>query len=404
MKKNVFIGGFFNQKLEQQIMSESKGIVHYAANKFQWSMIKGLKYWYNDNLELVTAPFIGAYPNGYKKIFFRAQNTLNNTVNFINLFAVKNIFREKSLKEKVKSLFKKDSIGTIFVYSPHTPFLRTASLLKRNNKDSKICMIVPDLPQYMNLSEKTSFLYRVLKKIDLYFFEKSLKDVDYFVLLTEEMKEALKIINKPYCVIEGIAMLENTSEKNNNIDNELITTLAYDHKYILYTGTLNKKFGVMDLIDSFLRMNDSKISLVLAGSGDSEEKIRSLSNKHDNIYYLGQINNRESLFLQKHALILVNPRSSNEEFTKYSFPSKNIEYLLSGRPVLCYKLQGIPKEYDDYFIYCQSVDDMSKKLKTLVSETSDNLNNIGARGKLFVQKNKNEITQMSKVIHMLEEK
>ena len=38
----------------------------------------------------------------------------------------------------------------------------------------------------------------------------------------------------------------------------------------------------------------------------------------------------------------VNPRQNNEEFTKYSFPSKTMEYLASGVPVVAYKLDGIP--------------------------------------------------------------
>lgn len=35
---------------------------------------------------------------------------------------------------------------------------------------------------------------------------------------------------------------------------------------------------------------------------------------------------------QSESEILVNPRNDNNEFTKYSFPSKVIEYLGSGTP------------------------------------------------------------------------
>jgi glycosyltransferase involved in cell wall biosynthesis len=43
--------------------------------------------------------------------------------------------------------------------------------------------------------------------------------------------------------------------------------------------------------------------------------------------------------------VLVNPRQNDEAYTKYSFPSKNIEYLLSGNPVVAYMLDGVPEEY-----------------------------------------------------------
>jgi hypothetical protein len=37
-----------------------------------------------------------------------------------------------------------------------------------------------------------------------------------------------------------------------------------------------------------------------------------------------------------------------EEYTRYSFPSKNIEYLLSGKPVVGYFLDGMPHVYQDF--------------------------------------------------------
>ena len=48
------------------------------------------------------------------------------------------------------------------------------------------------------------------------------------------------------------------------------------------------------------------------------------------------------------AAVLVNPRPNNEEYTKYSFPSKDIEYLLSGKPTVAFLLDGMPKCYQDF--------------------------------------------------------
>ena len=46
--------------------------------------------------------------------------------------------------------------------------------------------------------------------------------------------------------------------------------------------------------------------------------------------------------------VLVNPRPNNEEYTKYSFPSKNIEYLMTGKPVVAYMLDGMPAHYKKF--------------------------------------------------------
>lgn len=45
----------------------------------------------------------------------------------------------------------------------------------------------------------------------------------------------------------------------------------------------------------------------------------------------------------------MNPRQNDDEYTKYSFPSKNIEYLMTGNTVVAYMLDGMPKEYASFF-------------------------------------------------------
>ena len=64
------------------------------------------------------------------------------------------------------------------------------------------------------------------------------------------------------------------------------------------------------------------------------------------------------MILHKRATALINPRKPNSKITRFSFPSKNMEYLSSGTPMIGYKLDGIPSEYYDYFY---TIDDSSEK-------------------------------------------
>ena len=54
--------------------------------------------------------------------------------------------------------------------------------------------------------------------------------------------------------------------------------------------------------------------------------------------------------MQQQATLLVNPRKGHEEYTKYSFPSKTMEYMASGTPTIMYKLPGLPIEYEEYLV------------------------------------------------------
>ena len=52
--------------------------------------------------------------------------------------------------------------------------------------------------------------------------------------------------------------------------------------------------------------------------------------------------------LQTRCDVLINPRPAEGEYTKYSFPSKTMEYLLSGSKVVMHRLDGIGDEYYKY--------------------------------------------------------
>jgi glycosyltransferase involved in cell wall biosynthesis len=153
------------------------------------------------------------------------------------------------------------------------------------------------------------------------------------------MKEHLPVGNKPYRVAEGI--IETFPELPE-------PTVAGKEKYVVYTGKMFERFGVKALIDGFRKLTDPDYRLVLCGKGDCEAYAKAAQAQDPRIMYLGQVSPEEALSWQSRASALVNPRNVVEEYTRYSFPSKNIEYLLSGKPVVGYFLEGMPQVYQDF--------------------------------------------------------
>ena len=101
--------------------------------------------------------------------------------------------------------------------------------------------------------------------------------------------------------------------------------------------------------------------------------------------------------------MLINPRTSDGEYTKYSFPSKTIEYMLAGKPVIINRLPGIPPEYYDY-VYTpksQSVYDLAEIIREVLNLPSEELERKGSMARQFIIDNKNAIIQTQRIIEHL---
>lgn len=406
--KVLFLGGIFDEVMEKEILEKSKSIVHYAANKLQWNLINGLVEIDNIKLEILSAPFVGAFPKGFTDIEFKGKKTIykdkvkSNYVAFNNIWGYRNISRRQSLIRNIKRFaIEKNENKTIIVYSPHTPFLQAAVYAKQIDPSIHICLVVPDLPQFMNLNEKRSLVYDFLKKMDINNFMRQSKKVDSFVLLTEPMKDMLNVGTRPFTVIEGVVSLENSDSKD--INDEINS--KDDLRTVVYTGSLNKKFGVVNLVEAFSKISLKNTCLKVCGRGDAEDIIREYAAKDKRIKFLGQLSNQEAVELQKAATVLVNPRQNNEDFTKYSFPSKNMEYLLTGNPVIAYKLDGIPNEYDDYFYYVgdDSIEALTNTIEKVLDLSQIERKKIGNKARNFVIQEKSSYKASKKIIKMIQE-
>lgn len=397
----LFIGGIFTK--EAKIKTNSIGNIQYAADNFQKEIIKGLDYWNGKPIDILNAVFVGSWPLFYKKkkieeYEFRHCDEKEKTdinISFLNIKYIKQVSRALNIKKKLNEWLKKNNEkqNIIYIYSYHFPFLYAINNIKKKYKNTKICLIVPDLPEYMNLSKKKSFLYTVLKKIEILISKYYIKDIDSYIFLTEHMKEKIKIGNKPYEVVEGIAPSIKNEEKNETKQKEKFK--------ILYSGTLEEKYGIMTLIEMMQYINDKNVELIICGEGECKQEIIKASIFDKRIKYLGILEPQKVRELQRKASLLVNPRKDNEEYTKYSFPSKTLEYLMSGTPILMNKLRGISKEYNEYIFFLENglPKEWGKKIEEIIKR--DDLDEIGKKAFEFVIKNKNFKVQSEKIYKIM---
>ena len=150
-------------------------------------------------------------------------------------------------------------------------------------------------------------------------------------------------------------------------------------------------------------LKNENYSLIICGRGDSEEYVKNMATKDRRIQYLGSIPHDEILQLQRTASLLVNPRTPEGIYTKYSFPSKTMEYLASGTPTLLYELPGITKEY---YHYCYSLNDQSitalaEKVDEVLSLSIEERTKLGEKAQQFILDTKNATIQCTKILELI---
>ncbi len=387
----VFLGCLFDREEEKKILDNSKCGLMNAVNTFQWNLIDGINKILEKPLCIINVLPVGTFPRAYKKLILKTKtwsydNSKNTEIGSINLPFLKQWIRE----HKIKKILKKSSDKEIIIYSTYLPFLRA---IKGLDKSWHISLIVPDLPEYYDY-EKPSVVRKVLRNINNKLIYKCLDRVDSFVLFTEHMKEPLKVGNRPYTIVEGVAFAQPEAE---SIDNE------NGKKVIMYAGAFHYKYGVKTLVDAFSMIEDKNYELWLCGTGEAKAEVENAAKSDKRIKYYGYCTKQYVNELQKKATVLINPRPNEGEYNKYTFPSKTMEYLAAGKPVIMYKLDGIPDEYDNYLYYINgsSAEDLKNTIMDVCSKTDEELAHFGAKASKWVLKEKSPAGQAKKIIRMI---
>jgi glycosyltransferase involved in cell wall biosynthesis len=362
----------------------------YAAQKYNRLIGEGLVA--NGNKVVVLNPVDILNKNERK---YRIELQENQEFDYLTR-STSNIFRIPITIIKVicfvHSWFVKFPEGFIVIdaLKPYTYYAAlVACLMKRN-----CIVIITDMIEHLKI-EYNTIASIAKRKYSVMQFNSNVKMATHFVFLTEYMNSRLNKLNKPYCIIEGLV---------DNPDKIRDRKETKKHCVCLYSGAISKRFGIGNLVAGFISADIKGAELHLYGNGDYVDDLVKICSKNKTIKYMGTLTNNEMIKRQQEATILVNPRPTNDEYTKFSFPSKNIEYMASGTPVLTTRLPGIPEEYWSYVyvIEDESALGIDVALKNVFGKSNVELDDMGKKAKEFVNCYKGKMMQTKKIMDMLE--
>lgn len=352
------------------------------------------------NVDILTFPIFPAFPNS-TKLFWGNKNEMldcgyvTTWMSAVNVVGLKQKCFEMSSKKLIENWIKQnpDEQKAILMYSIFQPVAK--SVIKCAKKYDVPCFaIVPDLPRDMYALNNISKIKKALSYLYVKSAERIQHMFDGYIYLTQYMSEVINPKSK-YIVMEGIADVSALNKPD--------PSKKHTRRVVMYAGVLNRMFGLDNLIEAFESIQNDSIELWLFGAGDYEDEIEKHSQKDKRIKFFGRVSREEIVEYEKKASLLVNVRNCCDEFTKYSFPSKTIEYMLSGTPVLTTKLAGIPKEYFDYVF---SIDDnhvetIKNKLLEFISCTDEELGRMGLKAQQYISENKNACVQAKRIIDFM---
>lgn len=392
--KLFYVGSSRPEEIAQDYLKRGSS-VNFAGMTLQNALLDGL-YYYDKNISIISAWSITPYPK-VKQIWFKPEyinfkgrNDCYKFVGALNLpilnMLVKFINVRRELKKQLKQ--NREQECNVIVYETYTPFLIAVSTLKKYIH--RAVVIIPDLPDYMHGND--SFIRRGLKKINRRLINWCLSRMDGYVVLSKGMLEKLPPKDNCHIVMEGIYNPE-FSEKH--VEKEIPRT-------IMYTGGVYRHRGTDLLLEAFSKIDRPNYRLWIRGDGELRSKIVDMAVKDTRIIYFEAMCREELLNLERKATVLVNT-TPPQNFTKYFFPSKNMEYLASGTPTIMFRLECIPKEYDEHLFYVDGDDAnaLCAKILEVCEKPQSELDAFGASAKEFILTQKNPIVQCKRIIEFL---
>ena len=250
------------------------------------------------------------------------------------------------LFKRIKKISMHDS-ELIFVDVLNMTLLKTA-LKYKEKYGMKIVGVCTDSPYNISFLKK-----RYVKRL----MELS-QTLDAYIVLTDKLNDLYNIQHRPCIKIDGIneALKEYEPRK-------------VEGSYFYFGGSLMEKYGVLNLIEAFKKLERNDLKLVLCGHHLEKNKLYEAINDSSNIIYYGPLSYLDNASLIHHSLAAINPRPINEKIDLYSVPSKTLEYLANETIAISVDNPILKEHYEPCFVWSKTgdPDDLCEAMKKVLS-------------------------------------
>lgn len=389
----LFISQYYPTSITKKCQAISRIGLNWAAHNLSLAIIRGFESCHL-GFDVLNVAHMGSFPAFAKCPWVPGcKENRMQSLPYVNVAYYK---RKDTCKRVTQAILSwcRHTEGEKIIFFYNVNYLNSIIPVKKVFPDTKALLLVTDLPEYR--AHKNKFLSAINEWISP---EKKDREgerfnyVDGYVLLASRMKERLPIGEKPWLLMEGIY----------NDEIALGKSIKDPHKVLMYTGNLDERYGIGELLDAFRLIEGPEYRLWIRGNGRLATLVKERAKEDIRIQYFEQMSREELMKKEQEATLLVNPVLSSQEFTSFFFPSKTLEYMASGTPTLMAQLSCLPGEYYPYlfFFHDETPTGLSRRIQEICCKSQEELQTFGKAASQFVLQEKNPHTQISKIVEFL---
>jgi glycosyltransferase involved in cell wall biosynthesis len=364
------------------------------THNFAWSLVDALGK-AGRQVGLLSVVPVSNFPGNPRVVFrsapFETKGVLGECLGFLNIIGLKHLTRFLQCLTRGTRVLRRWRPAVLLVHGVHSPFLWFAAISRRL-LGLTVVVILTDPPGVRLPTDRLAV--RLLKWLDIKLVQLALRWTDGVIALTIDLARDFAP-GKPALVIDGIGQFESDVEH-----------LRKDRTQptVVYAGSLRTSYGVDRLVDAVSGLTDPPATLEVYGNGELAGWISEVAAQQSQVKGPRLLSREDLLRAYRSADLLVQPRPTNQSFVRYSFPSKMIEYMASGTPVLTTRLISVTDEYTPYVYW---IDDDSpagirKALRDVLQLPEDERLNKGRRAATYIRATRSSEAQGRRISAFLQ--
>ncbi len=351
-----------------------------AAQMFQDELIYAVSRAGLSDIEVLSIEPIPAFPR-IKRIFGRTGTEVSRRGIHIRLLPFVNIHPLKVLTSGLSTMTallkwawrhrgSPRVIHAINLSVPPGVFIWLAARLSR----SRVSVSVLDVWKPGHLVPDS-----LARRFDFWMQRRLLPRFDGHMVVAASIADDF-LSGRSVCLLEGGIAADRFASSG-----EAPASSGDDRFRIVLAGSLESYNGLR-LVEGAMRMLPEDYELVIAGTGSLDGLAREWADRDPRIRFLGFLPFEEVLDLYQSAHLLLNARITKAIDTRYFFPSKLMELLASGTPVLSTCTGHVESEYGHvlYLLRDETPEALAARIEEIRGVADDERRELGRRAREFM--------------------